>query len=90
MMRWMVLAVPVLLAGCVHDVDMGGKCRDGTVDGLVGQSYDAKIHNLIQRRSHSSTVRVVRPGQPVTMDYRIDRITVSLDERGRIVSARCG
>lgn len=35
------------------------------------------------------TVRVVGPGQAMTMDYRIDRLTIETDANGNLVTARC-
>ena len=34
-------------------------------------------------------VRVVAPGQPVTMDFRPDRLTIETDASGNLVSAQC-
>lgn len=35
-------------------------------------------------------VRVIRPGQPVTMDYRFDRLNIELDAEDRVVRVTCG
>jgi Peptidase inhibitor I78 family len=35
-------------------------------------------------------VRVIRPGQAVTMDFRGDRLNVEIDERNRVRALRCG
>lgn len=35
-------------------------------------------------------LRIIGPGQPVTMDYRPDRMTVSYDAAGRITGFVCG
>lgn len=35
-------------------------------------------------------MRVIRPGDMVTMDYRADRMNVELDADGRIVKIFCG
>lgn len=36
------------------------------------------------------SLRVVKPGQPVTMDFSPDRLTLEVDDANRIVSARFG
>ncbi|OWJ64752.1 I78 family peptidase inhibitor [Inquilinus limosus] len=36
------------------------------------------------------TLRTVRPGEPMTMDYRIDRLTVEVDAQGKIIRASIG
>ncbi|KPP93170.1 MAG: Peptidase inhibitor I78 family [Rhodobacteraceae bacterium HLUCCA08] len=35
-------------------------------------------------------VRVIRPGQPVTMDYRVDRLNIELDAADRVMRVTCG
>jgi hypothetical protein len=35
-------------------------------------------------------LRTVRPGEAVTMDYRIDRLTVEIDAQGKIIRASIG
>lgn len=37
----------------------------------------------------ANAVRVVGEGQPMTMDFREDRLTIEVDEDGNLVSARC-
>lgn len=34
--------------------------------------------------------RVLRPGQPATMDYRASRLNIVVDAAGMIVDLRCG
>ena len=41
-------------------------------------------------KANARHVRVVKPGMAVTMDYRIDRLTVMLDDSGKIESISCG
>lgn len=36
------------------------------------------------------TVRLIRPGQPMTRDYRQDRLTIMLDADDRITSIQVG
>ena len=40
--------------------------------------------------SGARTVRVIRPGDAVTMDYRQDRLNIELDADGKIVRFNCG
>lgn len=85
-----VIAGALALSGCVHEPLNWGNCKDGTLEGLVGQPFDAKMDRMLRDRSHASYLRTVRPGEIVTTDYRRNRLTVDLDERGRIARARCG
>jgi hypothetical protein len=56
---------------------------------LVGKTglSEAQIKQLTK----SEIVRSVQPGQPVTMDYRDNRVTVSIDPVSKkITHASCG
>lgn len=66
------------------------ECKSDRGQSMIGRAADDRAIASIRRATHSRTVRVVKPGQPVTMDFRPDRLTVEVDHRNRIVSARCG
>lgn len=39
----------------------------------------------------ATIVRQIKPGNPVTMDFRQERVTIETDEKtGKIVRASCG
>lgn len=85
------LAASVLAAGCATsgraDQSTAGTCRPAAAAKLVGQSApdDAEI----LRRTRSSTIRRLAPGDMATKDYRIERITVTVDG-GKVIAASCG
>lgn len=56
----------------------------------VGQPYSDEIAQRAREASGARTVRPLRPGQVVTMEYRHDRLNLKLDDAGRIESANCG
>jgi hypothetical protein len=56
---------------------------------LVGQSNLSEAQ--IKQKTQAERVRMVYPGQAVTMDYREDRVTVTLDPLSKkIIQAACG
>jgi len=66
-----------------------GLCRPEAEQTLAGR------HRMSDRRAKrltgASLVRQVRPGAPVTMDFRRERVTIETDPHtGRIVRAYCG
>lgn len=99
-MRILTIAATALLAsGCMEDMPRpepgpGGppprECRNAGLGQFTGRPMNPRLRARLQRVSGAATVRVVRPDEAVTMDFRADRLTVSLDERGRIRTARCG
>lgn len=61
-----------------------GACGADTMADLIGQpvtAYDAS--------GHSGPVRIIRPGDAVTMDYRADRLNVMLDDQDVITGLAC-
>ncbi|ESK53985.1 putative hemolysin [Acinetobacter tjernbergiae] len=65
------------------------KCVADEAQKLVGQS--GLSEDQIKQKTKSEIVRHVGPNQPVTMDYRENRITVTIDpESKKIISANCG
>lgn len=65
------------------------KCIAEEAQKLIGQS--GLSEQQIKQKTKSEIVRSVGPNQPVTMDYRDNRITVTVDPQSKkIISANCG
>ncbi len=60
-------------------------CRAADYAQLIGQPATALERVLLLGK-----VRVIRPRQPVTMDFRFDRINFMIDEGETIVAINCG
>ncbi|WP_420859599.1 I78 family peptidase inhibitor [Marivivens marinus] len=60
-------------------------CGAAEFSPLVGQQSNALERQLIMRQ-----VRVIRPGDAVTMDYRPDRLNFEIDSAGQIARIFCG
>jgi hypothetical protein len=56
----------------------------------VGQLADAKLAQEARVRAGAQRVRMVRPGQMVTMEYDAGRLTLDIDAAGRVSGVRCG
>jgi hypothetical protein len=56
----------------------------------VGKPVSDTLVAKITADTHSRTARVIRPGQAVTMDFRGDRVDVTLDARDRVERVTCG
>lgn len=66
-----------------------GVCDRSAAEALAGRDRitDAQAKQL----TGATVVRQIKPGDPVTMDFRQERITIETDPRtGRIVRAFCG
>lgn len=92
-MRLMPLALfPALLAGCVMIVPQPGPpvpdpgaCGAAGLQALVGLSV-----RVLPRRGVWTAIRIIHPGEMVTMDYSASRLNVRVDGLGRILSLTCG
>lgn len=88
-MRWSLVAV-LLAVGCDAGTGDGaeadGDCNAHAHRGLIGQplSDPASVAALAPK------VRLIRPGDAVTMDFQPDRLNVELDAAGRVVRVHCG
>jgi len=67
-----------------------GNCSAEAATILVGKAYSAEAIEKARLASGSKIVRVIRPGMAVTMDYRIDRLNVDLDEKDVVTRVHCG
>jgi hypothetical protein len=67
-----------------------GACNASGLGNLVGREGTAELSAEAQRRSGARQLRVIRPGDAVTMDFREDRLNIRLDAAGRVESFDCG
>ena len=63
------------------------RCLADEAKALIGQAEMSEAK--IKEKTKATDVRIVAPNQPVTMDYREDRVTVVV-ENGKIIRASCG
>lgn len=82
-------AALLLLAACVTEGGPGagptGDCGAAGLQQLVGQPA-----STLETMRFSQQLRVINPGQMVTMDYSEDRLNIAIDELGRISRVYCG
>lgn len=82
--------VLLLVAACAEpkapDMADPRACGAPGLQYLVGQDEGA----LAAMTFAADRVRVIRPGQAVTMDYAPARLNIELDGTGRIVRVFCG
>jgi hypothetical protein len=66
-----------------------GLCRQDAAQMLTGKQRVSD--RRAKRLTGASIVRQIRPGDPVTMDFRRERVTIETNPAtGRIVRASCG
>ncbi|MDI3335308.1 I78 family peptidase inhibitor [Defluviimonas aestuarii] len=90
MKAFAVFSVLVGLCGCVQDVADRpdppiASCSAEGLQHLVGQPESA-----FDPSGFDEPVRVIHPGDAVTMDFSLQRLNVEIDAEGRIAAIRCG
>lgn len=72
------------------DADVA-QCNADAAQSFVGQQAgDDVVAQARAAAGADGAVRVIKPGQPVTMDFRADRLNVEVDDQGVIVRIHCG
>lgn len=65
------------------------ECGADTLGQYVNQLYTDDMLTKIRAAVGHERIRVIRPGDAVTMDYRPDRLNVEIDEDGRVRRVHC-
>lgn len=93
--------VALALSGCTATVSEPGQavpaagqvppvaCDATRAEAYVGRNGTA-VADEARTAAGARTVRVIAPGQAVTMDFRPDRLNIETDAAGDIVTVRCG
>ena len=68
----------------------GNGCNAAPVQNLVGELYTPELGEQARVTAGARVERALRPGQIVTMEFRSDRLSFTLDEKGRISQVSCG
>jgi hypothetical protein len=65
-------------------------CRAESASSLIGRPGGAALAEQARQMSGARTVRVLHPGDIVTMEFRGNRLNVHLDAAGKIERITCG
>lgn len=67
-----------------------GHCNAEGLNDLIGRPRSDQLGAEAQRRSGARTLRWINPGDAVTMDFREDRLNITLDAQSRVEGLSCG
>jgi len=94
------LLAATLAAGCAQPLPPRGGdapspptvagCDAAGAQFAVGQQATDSLMQEAQRRAGAARVRLLRPGQVVTMEFDGARLNLDVDAAGRVLRARCG
>lgn len=90
MKAFAILVALAVLCGCIRNTadqpdPPDASCSAGGLQHLVGQPESAFVPS-----GFDEPVRVIHPGDAVTMDFSLQRLNVEIDAEGRIAAIRCG
>ncbi len=77
-------------AAAAASVDEPGPCSAAGAAMALGQPFDQALGERARTGAGAELLRVIRPGDAVTMDFRPERLNLELDSEGRVAEARCG
>lgn len=92
-MRTLALVALIPLTACMATPPVGqspGLCLATDTQAYVGRSFSDAVAADIRGATQASTLRAVRPGQMVTMEFNAQRVTVTLDAADKILRVACG
>lgn len=67
-----------------------GRCVTEPLAAMVGRAATPRLVARAKARAGASLVRVIRPGQAVTMDFRQGRLNVMVDAQNKVERFTCG
>lgn len=65
-------------------------CNADKASHVTGKHMTPQLEQEAQRSSGAGIIRVIRPGQMVTKDYRSERLNLQLNDHDAVVRAYCG
>jgi hypothetical protein len=64
-------------------------CDAGKAHDAIGQLPLAEVLEAARKAAGAEVVRTLRQGQAITKEFRVGRLNLVLDAKGRIASANC-
>ncbi|MBB1089624.1 hypothetical protein H4F99_14155 [Lysobacter sp. SG-8] len=90
----LVLCATGLLSACATTAPtpppQAAACNAQGAHWAVGHAPDAATVDRIVSDTGSRSSRVLAPTSPATADYRPDRVSIMVNERGAITGIKCG
>jgi hypothetical protein len=80
----------VAVSGCVSGVEPPSICDASRAAFAIGEPLTPDLMDEAQDAAGAETVRLIRPGQVVTLEYQADRLNIELDDSDRVAALTCG
>ncbi len=93
----LIIVAPAFLAACAPHAQENIAaaapsvgCDAGPAQRWIGQTSTAALVESARKASGASVARALTPGMMVTMEFRADRLNVTVDEKGLVTAIGCG
>ena len=94
----LALALPIALSACAAgpavstptSTPPSGACNAAPAQFAMGHNTNAALEEEARTRAGAKTVRVLKPGQMVTMEFNAERLSLTVDGVGRVTRVSCG
>lgn len=91
----LLLALGLALMGCAPmpvapSPPYTGQCDAAKAAWAIGRAATADVIERVRVETGSQVVRVIKPGQAVTMDFSAARVNISVNDRNAITGITCG
>lgn len=88
-----LVALALLAAGCATtpaaEPPPAGACQASRAEFALGRAYAPELGAEMQRAAGAKALRVIRPGEVVTLEWSGERLTVELDAGGFVRKVGC-
>ena len=91
--RFLSLSAAVLLmSACATPATppSSSACNAGAIQSYVGQMATPSVIEAARKAAGAELVRSHKPSDPVTLDYRVERLNILVDDANKILRATCG
>ena len=65
-------------------------CNANAIQPYVGQVATPSVIESARKAAGAELVRALKPNDAATMDYRVERINILVDDANKILRATCG
>lgn len=69
--------------------DFAPSCSADSARSFIGKPGESNADKA-RMAADADAVRVIKPGQAVSMDYRAERLNLKLDDKGIVTAVTCG
>ncbi|MEO6226428.1 MAG: I78 family peptidase inhibitor [Thermomonas sp.] len=85
-------AIAMLMSACATPATppAAGACNANAIRPYVGQVATPAVVDAARNAAGAQLVRALKPNDAATMDYRVERINILVDDANKIVRATCG